>query len=286
MNTTQLPVVELYNNGVLLADVTYSIFSSSWLNDTTFHAVFNVIDNNLEIAALSLQVNFGQDVSGNGQNLNTSADWINLDTKNPAIVVLTANTYMVNATTANFQLIAIFDEAIDNATAPVFDFAAAQNVNSILSVDAGSSSWINSFTYKSVYDIQNVIFIEPEVDVEIQQVFDMAGNPIVPLVFDNYFAINTEPLGLSNKVQSNSTFIYPNPIENGAKLSLVTEGNHETITRLSIMSSDGKLVFNELLNPANNGVQSINIPDLNPGVYFLIGYTSQSQQEWKLIVRK
>jgi hypothetical protein len=67
---------------------------------------------------------------------------------------------------------------------------------------------------------------------------------------------------------------------------LVSESNDEIITHLSIFSSDGKLVFNESLNAGNNGLQSITIPDLNSGVYFMIGHTNQSQQEWKLLIKK
>jgi hypothetical protein len=285
MNTAQLPVVELYNNGTLLADASYSIFSSTWLNDTTYHALFNVIDNNLEIADLSLQINFGQDVLGNGQTLNTMPNWINLDTKNPSIVVLSANTYLIDSSNTSFQLIAVFDEPIDNASVPVFDFAAAQNVNPILSVNTSASAWLNAFTYKSVYDVQNITFDEPAIDVTTQQVYDIAGNLITNFVYDNYFGIYYNPLGINNIAESSQTFIYPNPIEGGGLLSLVSENSNESIQHLALYSSDGKMVFNESLNPANNGIQSVSIPALNAGIYFLIGQADQTQKEWKLVIR-
>lgn len=286
MNTAQLPVVELYDNGMLLADVTYAIFNSNWLNDTTFHALFNVLDNNIEIDNLMLQINFGQDVLGNSQNIINEIDWISIDTKNPGIAVLSANTYLVNATNTNFQLIAVFDEVIDTATIPLFDFAATQNVSSFLSVNTASSLWLNSFTYMAVYNLQNITFNELEVDVEIQEVYDLAGNPIVTLTFDNYFGIDHNPLAVKDINSNNKTYIYPNPIESKGLLNLVSESNNEIITHLSIFSSDGKLVFNESLNAGNNGLQSITIPDLNSGVYFMIGHTNQSQQEWKLLIKK
>jgi len=285
MNTTQLPVVEFYNNGILLSDVSYSIFSSSWLNDTAFHAMFNVLDNNIEIIDLDLGVNFGQDVSGNAQNLITQANWINLDTKNPAVVVLSANTYMVNSSNTNFQLIAIFDEAIDNAIAPVYDFAAVQNVASILNYNASSSAWLNAYTFKSVYDIQNITFIEPTVDVTPQQVFDMAGNAISSVVFNNYFGINYEPLGIIAIENNNQTFIYPNPVESGGVLHFVAADQSENISKLAVYSSDGKLVLSESILPTSSGVQSIVIPALNAGIYFVIGSSNQAQKEWKLLVK-
>ncbi|MCE2656412.1 MAG: T9SS type A sorting domain-containing protein, partial [Sediminibacterium sp.] len=286
MNTTQIPVIELYNNGVLLTDAAYAIFTSTWQNDTTFRALFNVSDNNVEITDLALRINFAQDVSGNAQMLVNIADWINLDTKNPGIVVLSANTYVVNSSNSTFQLLAVFDEAIDVTGSPVFDFVAAQNVSSILSFNAGASSWINPFTYKSVYDVQNTTFIEPEIDVEPQQVFDMAGNANTTVFFDNYFSINYEPLGLSDVASNDQTFIYPNPLESGGILNLVSAQSKEQINAISIYSSDGKLVFNTSLNVGNNGVQSIAIPNLNAGVYFLIGNSDNIQKEWKLLIRK
>jgi hypothetical protein len=285
MNTSQLPVVELYHNGNLLADASYAIFSSSWLNDTTFHALFNVVDNNIEIEDLSLQINFGQDVSGNAQTINTVANWINLDTKNPSILVLSANTYMLTPNNSTFELLAVFDEPIDNTNSPVFDFTAVQNVNPILSVNAGASEWLNAFTYQSVYDVQNITFTEPEIDIIPQQIYDMAGNIITTLVFDNYFGIYYNPVGTSELATSPETFIYPNPIEGGGILSFVSKNSDERITALAIYSSDGKLVFNESLSASINGVQNIILPQLRTGIYFLICNNQNSQTTLKLMIK-
>jgi hypothetical protein len=179
----------------------------------------------------------------------------------------------------------VFDEPIDNASVPVFDFAAAQNVNPILSVNTSASAWLNAFTYKSVYDVQNITFDEPAIDVTTQQVYDIAGNLITNFVYDNYFGIYYNPLGINNIAESSQTFIYPNPIEGGGLLSLVSENSNESIQHLALYSSDGKMVFNESLNPANNGIQSVSIPALNAGIYFLIGQADQTQKEWKLVIR-
>jgi len=286
MNTSQLPVVGLFNNGTLLSDVSYSIFSSTWTNDSTFHALFNVLDNNLEISNLMLEVNFAQDISGNAQNILTEVDWINLDTKNPSIVVLSANTYIVNSGNTNFQLIAVFDEAIDNSNEPVFDFVATQNVGSILTYNSSTSAWLNSFTFKAIYDVQNITFIETGIDIEPQQVFDMAGNTLVPNVYNDYFDINYEPLGISSLEQQNTTFIYPNPLEGGSTLNFISQSGNDIILGINLYSSDGKLVFSESLSQANNGVQSINLPSLDAGIYFMLGNTANTQKEWKLLIKK
>lgn len=286
MNTSQLPVLGLFNNGTLLSDVSYAIFSSTWLNDSTFHALFNVVDNNIEIANLLLEVNFAQDISGNSQDILTQADWINLDTKNPSIVVLSANTYIVNSGNTNFQLLAVFDEAIDNSNEPVFDFIATQNVGSILNYNSASSSWLNAYTFKSIYDVQNITFIETGIDIEPQQVFDMAGNTVVPNVYTDYFDINYEPLSISETEQQLKTFIYPNPAEGGGTLNFVSEPGNESIQNINLYSSDGKLVFSESLNQVHQGVQQVNLPTLDAGIYFIIGYTSMGQHEWKLLIKK
>lgn len=286
MNTTQMPVLSLYNSGNLLSDASYAIFSSSWLNDSTFHALFNVQDNNIEVDAISLEVNFAQDEAGNSQNLYIVDDWITLDTKNPSIVVLSANTYLVSTNSANFQLLAIFDEAIDNANVPVFDFIASQSVSALLTFNATSSNWLNSYTYQSVYDIQNISLDEPDVDIELQQVFDMAGNPIVSFVFTDYFDILYEPLGLTSIDQTMQQEMYPNPMDGGGILSFKSEPNSDLLERIMIYSSDGKMVFNDALNAASNGSQSIELPELPAGIYFVIGSTKRAQIKWKLFIRK
>ncbi len=286
MSTTQLPVVALHDGTTLLPDASYSIFNSAWLNDTVFHALFDVIDNNIELSNLTLKINFGQDISGNAQNLITVTDWINIDTKNPAIVVLSANTYMVDTSNANFQLIAIFDEALDNTITPVFNFVAGQNVGNILSVNVQSSSWLNAYTYQSEYDVANITFIAPAINVVPQQIYDLAGNLLSPIVFTNYFGINYEPLGISPVSANNQTVIYPNPIEGGGVLNFAGKTGLSNMSHLAIYSSDGKMVFNEGLGASINGVQSIVIPNLSPGIYFLIGNTSGAQQAWKLLIKK
>jgi hypothetical protein len=191
----------------------------------------------------------------------------------------------VNSGNSNFQLIAVFDEPIDNANSPVFDFVAAQNVSSILSLDTNASAWLNSYTYKSVYDVQNIAFSEPEIDVVTQQVYDMAGNLITNFVYDNYFGIHYDPLSVSNIIENNQTYIYPNPIEAGGLLSFVSENSDESIEHFAVYSSDGKMVFNEILEPSNNGIQRAMIPQLSSGMYILICNTQKSQREVKLIVK-
>ena len=208
----------------------------------------------------------------------------NIDTKNPSILVLSANTYLVNSSNTSFQLLAVFDEPIDNANAPVFDFVATQNVSSILSVNSSASSWLNSYTYKSVYDIQNITFSEPEIDVATQQVYDIAGNVITTYVYDNYFQINYDPMTISDVVETNKTFIYPNPIEGAGLLNFVSENSNEVFKQLSIYSSDGKMVFNESLIPTNNKVQTVKLPNLNIGLYIIICQTDELQKEFKLII--
>lgn len=285
MNTTQLPVVALYHSGSPLNDASYAIFSSSWYNDTLFKAVFNVIDNQIEIDDISVEINFAQDISGNPQTLNTINNWINLDTKNPGLLVLSANTYNVSANNSSFELIAIFDEDIDQNTTPQFDFVATQSVSNILNFNSGSSLWLNSSTYKAVYDVQNITFMEQDVDIETQLVFDLAGNSLISTIQSDYFDINYDPLAVSNLAITNSTFIYPNPAESNGTLSFVSENNNDDLKEIFIYGSDGKLVFSEKISISQQGVQRLQLPHMQAGIYMILGRTETAQKEWKLIIK-
>jgi hypothetical protein len=284
MNQTQLPVLELYNGANLFADANYSIFTSTWLNDTTFRAKFNVTDNNIEVSALTLKINFAQDMLGNFQNLFTVNNWIDVDTKNPGVILLSANTYTVTASNATFELIAIFDEDVDQAIAPTFDFVATQQVSSILSINTASSGYINSTTFKAVYDVQNVSFIETGIDIETQLVFDLAGNASLNNTRYDYFSIDYNPLSLSKILKSNDVFLYPNPSAGGGVLNFVASTANTGIEQIAIYSSDGKLVFDEVPAHSTSGVQSIVLPNLSKGIYFVIGKRNQVQTEWKLMI--
>ncbi|MCB0510437.1 MAG: vanadium-dependent haloperoxidase, partial [Bacteroidetes bacterium] len=80
MLASQKPILELLENGQLSSNVSYDVFSSSWLNGSEFEAKFNVVDNNVEMDSLSLSINFAKDLLGNAQNLELRNDWIDLDT--------------------------------------------------------------------------------------------------------------------------------------------------------------------------------------------------------------
>jgi hypothetical protein len=283
MNTQQLPVLELYNNGVLLSNVTYDIFSSSWINDTTFSALFNVIDLNEELDNIDLKVNFGQDFSGNGQVLNSLSSWVKLDTKNPELLVLTANSYMINSSSPDFELISVFNEAIDNDNLPLFDFVATQNISNFLSIDSVNSGWINSTTYRSVYTFPNTTFMEPQIEIIPSNIFDMAGNSMVPNTFNNFFGINYDPLSNREINSIEDIMIYPNPILSGGHLSIVSA--KEKIEQVMIYSTDGKLLFDKNLANTSNTVQAFEIPNLSAGMYILVSKNKNAQKEWKLLVR-
>lgn len=283
MDTQQLPVLELYQNGVIMNSVTYNIFSSTWINDTIFKASFNVNDMNEEINSIDLKINFGKDFSGNAQVLNSLNSWVSLDTKNPEILVLTANNYMINSSSPDFELIGVFNEAIDNNNVPLFDFVASQNIANFLSVDSTNSGWINSTTYRSVYTFPNTTFMEPQIDIIPSNIYDMAGNSMVPNTFNNFFGINYDPLSVRAIKTIEDIMIYPNPILSGGRLSIVSA--KEKIEQVLIYSTDGKLLFDKNLSNSSNTLQSFEIPDLSAGMYILVSKNNTAQKEWKLLVR-
>jgi hypothetical protein len=279
MDLQQLPVLELFHNGSLMSSITYNIFGSSWTNDTLFNALFNVVDLNEDIENINLTINFGKDASGNGQVLESEIDWINLDTKNPDLLVLSANGYLINSSSTDFELIGVFDEAINTINTPVFDFIAAQNVNSFLSFDAPNSVWLNSTTYQASYSFPNTTFIEPQINIVPSNIFDMAGNALVTDTLNNFFAINYEPLGIKNINENSSFSLFPNPLALGATLQLISSDN--SIKEIEIYSIDGKLLFRE---PVVNSKQMIQLPDFSAGIYIVVAKANDALYEQKLMI--
>jgi len=284
MKTIQKPVLRLLENNILLTDASYDIFGSTWLNDTTYQAKFNITDNDVEKSDIALEINFGEDASGNPQSLIINPNWIDLDTKNPNNIALSSNTYLVNTGSTNLQLIAIFDEAADVSQTPIFEFTSGQNLSSFLSFDMQTSSWLNSFTYKAVYNLANTPFWEDSIDVKPTNVFDIHGNPIVEVNFTDFFEINYDPTSTFELDETSEVVMYPNPIASTSTLKFISSDSKQ-MSQLQILSSDGKIVFDNKLQASNNGIQSIELPFLSDGLYFAIGVYDNIQKEWKLIIK-
>lgn len=268
MNTQQKPVVQLLNNSSIFTEVGYNIFTSYWADSLHFNAFFNVSDNNVEVDNLTLSINFAKDLSENPQSIVNIENFIPIDTKNPEILSLYASTYSINNAVNEFTLLNVFNEPIQQNTTPSFQFISDANISEIFTVNDSESSWLNPLVFNAVYDINHSTVITETVDVFPSNIFDIAGNEILPISFENYLQLNIEWVGLKESNDKIDAFIYPNPIQQASILNLIVNENI-SIDNLSIYSIDGKKVYIENVVKKNLNHHTINISGLSAGMYFL-----------------
>ncbi len=284
MLQTQSPVVSLSAADDISGSVQFAPFDSDWIDDFTFAATFNVFDENIEVEDISVEVEFGKDAANNDQEPYEVLEWINLDTRNPEVTLLTANTYLVtsnNIGTEGFTLFALFDETMSQEDAPEIEFGP-MDVSSILSVNNGASGWLNNTMYQMAYDVANQEFLAEDIAVTISQSRDLAGNLIEPGSIENYFDININSVGIAENDQLGLTF-YPNPLSSGQTL-LFNVGKALHDAELRIVSSSGQMVHQQLFKQLPVGIQEVHLNNYTAGMYFVQIQSAEGTQSQKLIV--
>ena len=90
--------------------------TSSWLNDSTFEAVYDVNISSEFVENIDIAVNGAFDTIGNPQLVFQALNAFTIDTKSPNVVQLSTNIDTISLSdigTSTFVLTAMFDEVMD-----------------------------------------------------------------------------------------------------------------------------------------------------------------------------
>jgi hypothetical protein len=288
MNNAQI-LVQLTGAPGISSSMTYNPFQSSWLNPSKYRAAFVTSDQNVEIPNVGINISAGFDLAGNGQLPFSQTTWVSVDTKNPQVNILLANTYDITAAQVGeggFSILAIFSEAMSQEFSPTAIFNAAEDISAVLALNESLSGWVNSFTYQLFFDVANTDFIAPQVSVTIGNAFDVAGNLVVPTAYSAFFNININASSAGGSLSANGYAAYPNPITPGAPINILAPTTKHHV-RLQLWSVDGKLVHEENLNTLAEGSNTIHMPGyVAEGVYFVLLSNQEMREGFKLVVQK
>jgi len=287
MDQDQLLLVQLQGPAGISPSLIYNPFLSDWLNEDTYIAVFNVTDQNIELEEISMTVSFGKDHAGNDQTPHGEPDYIAIDTKNPEISVLLANVYTVSDAQigpGGFSVLALFDEMMTTSAAPEFVFTADADPLQVLTPNAELSNWQNGFTYHAFYDVADGVTLSiPQIEVALENVFDLAGNAAVTASFPDFFALELGSLSASNVTGFEGVQLYPNPLHQGQPIHLAVSRSQRDVT-FSLWDMSGKSVSRTLIPHLYEGVHRITPPALSSGVYFGQLQNSEGSATFKIVV--
>ncbi|MEY3850323.1 MAG: hypothetical protein RJA38_764 [Bacteroidota bacterium] len=174
-----------------------------WSNASTYHAVFNVADNNEEWVNIALHSLTASDLAGNLQIEDTLLDVFSIDTRNPLASVSSSNNIINDALAGQpFQLNFVFDEEVNTSEMPAVSFVEGDPTLSSLGLV--SSMWNSATNYVVDYLVNDSGELFPALTPEITA-HDIHGNEAV-VIESSVFMIDTENPTVVQIVPSTSLY--------------------------------------------------------------------------------
>lgn len=286
MNMDQAPMVS-YPDEDASNSLSFNAAESSWVDEFTFELAFDVIDANEDLEEVDVEFSLGQDAIGNEQLIYTDLDQLDIDTKNPDLYLLSANSYNVDQSdigTATFSLIAIFDEEMDQGSDPTIGFPVEDPEANSLTYNSDESSWINSTTFVAKYDVEASEENLEDIDVELLGLTDFVGNLQAELLTDDHFSINLMSVGVEEESGNLPLLsVYPNPVRSNEDFQIFMEQLPSSLS-LQIYTTNGRVVRQEQLNNLQGDRLSVSANDLAAGTYFVHIHSDAGQAVFQLQV--
>lgn len=281
MNLNEPPLLTLsHPSAILSSSITYNPFSNEWLNDSTARCFFNINDENIEVDSLFLTVDYAKDYAGNYQSIFLNPNFIDLDTRNPKIIVFNATSYHINNFTNSWESVQIFDEPMDENYWPKLNFTPIA-VSSILDIDSTESFWINETTFNSNFYVTPSDTAINDVDVEVFDAKDLAGNLLVTKLFDDFLDLELSNLSTSNEI-FNEVKVFPNPVNSNGEI-YIQFSKPIDLTKIELTDNLGRTIKYENIKISDSHF-SFKIPNIDKGTYFLRLEREGSKRIQKLII--
>ena len=265
MNTSEEVIAELFYNGSLSEEIHFKVFQSFWINDTIYQAVFEVEDNDIELQGHELRINFAEDFANNPQDLVVLSDFVDLDTRNPRILSLTASSYDLDNSDVEWRVTAVFDELMDTSSQMMLDFIDAPGLSSHLVLNNSRSSWLAPTVFEAVYDVLPGSFNQEYVRVIPRMALDTALNEVVSVDVDSFVSVKFEALGIQDLAEELS--LYPVPAKAGEFINFEFN-RHFTQLKVSFINILGQR-FEAGLDYSGSGTGAVLVPNQLAGVYFI-----------------
>jgi hypothetical protein len=164
-----------------VASLSFNGAASSWLNDQTFRAIFNVQDLDLEVGASDIGIADVLDKAGNPQIASNAGPFFTTDTRAPELAGTILNDAVLAIADVGPQALQAsftFDEPMDMSIPVEVFFENGSPVGTSLIMDA-ASAWIDEFTYEARYDLVNATEEFPSLQMLAMAARDAAGNLLI-----------------------------------------------------------------------------------------------------------
>lgn len=273
MNTTLTPSIVVSPTTVTSA-LAFNSGMSSWINDTTYQAAYDVIGNVGEPGNINFNYALGQDAAGNFQFAESSEFDVFVDTRQPLVSILSANAYVLTEQEVGLEalkFISIFDEEMDQTITPTITFPGNASAQSLLLFNQDASYWINEQTYLASFDLDFQSIDVLDIPVLVSGAVDLRGNSQVASSNAAFLdlLLDTTSVGMNDLATSfGVTSTYPNPVLSGAQLFIRIPGEVEKL-QMKVYAMNGQLIRSEQINSIANGLYAVSTNNLSAGLYFV-----------------
>lgn len=196
MSTDNLPIINITENSVSVAELTVNTLLSSWVDDFTCNMVYNLGSNPIAYANLDIEIQSIMDVSGNLPLLNSFEDVFILDTERPESELLISNYEMINDATvagADFHIEVTFSEDMNQVSFTPLVAIKDENGISIagVSYNVFQSLWIAPNIFRARFNVTDLNYEMENLQVEVSLARDISNNPMLLSAASASFALDT-----------------------------------------------------------------------------------------------
>jgi len=288
MDTSADPSVALVAGEDLGNSFTLNNGLSAWSSDFTYSAVYDVSDENLEVDDISFEIDSLNDLAGNTASSIQSENLLTLDTKNPQVLLISANEYLLqngDVGPEGFEIIAIYDEAMDPFE-PLVSFPDENPLTNSLDPNPSNSGWLNDVTYSAVFDVNSATETLEDIDVQFGIAKDEAGNTQVNALYSDYFSIMIDSTVTVSEMMldENTLFLFPNPVQPNDWINL-NNSSLDGIVLYSIYDLNGKLVAQNQDQLTSGTTLAIPTTSLESGMYIMTLFHADKQTVLRFTVQ-
>ncbi|WP_306642336.1 DUF6851 domain-containing protein [Sanyastnella coralliicola] len=193
--TVNFPMEDPSNTLAVNAD------ASAWLDNVSYQVVFDLTDNNEEVADVDIELLDAFDAAGNIQNIYLDVDLFSIDTHNPSVMMVTPDATVINDAVAaggTFAIDVAFDEVMSMMANAELVFPNDDPLANSLTLDEMNSMWMDDMTYHFEFTVIDANEDLSMINLEAATATDMAGNEVVVEMVMTPFAIDTENPSLQN----------------------------------------------------------------------------------------
>jgi hypothetical protein len=279
MDMADIPTI-VFMGGSL--DGTLDLLDKVWNSATSLTASYLINDAGVVVENINVQMTSGSDADGNPLTINSSDLDLFIDTENPTVSGLVISPDLISNANVGAEMFSIevnFSEEMA-LNVPELDFPL-ENPNSSLVFNATASSWINSSTYRFVFDVIAGESSLADVDLRLTMATDTIGNSMT--LYDVLDAFDIDIVSGLIEQDGLSLQIYPNPVNHGELNINMLRGSMGSSV-LRIFDNHGKQVRSEQVNFNASSTIRISTTGLTDGMYQVLIEDGQYSVRHKMIV--